>query len=303
MKMIVRLSCALGVLCAVAGFAASEDGDRGHKRVSSKAELLPALTGAGDENRAAVFSNAVYSAWLTTAGYLQVTLLNDGRPAGPSFDLFTPHFRGSEEKGGFVVYQELDNLKAESKLPARQPTSSVRFRVDAEFGARMSVSIDFAERSIGVEVKFRPSAKGETTVAHPSAWFFALPGFSRRVEKDLTPELQAVCEEKYVDLVPEKDSPMSLHFAEDVKDFELLRAKEWTVRGLWDGYAVRGRTSTRGFQFRYSQYMGTKPAQGFRMFYSLGRGPESVKTVFEFVPYDKPVVGMDEATPREPKRR
>lgn len=255
-------------------------------RISKSAELLPSFPEEALKDRSVVFSNATYEAWVSKDGYLRATPLKDGKPAGPTIRLFSPHFRGSEDRGGYVIHEEVENFRAETKLPARQPMTAVRYRADAEYGGKLTVSISFGERAINVDAKYSRTKGTGSTVAHPGAVISALPGFTKLFEDGVPPDLTAKCEGKYIDLIPESGQPMLISFSDDTRKMELPYAKEWTIRGLWDGIALRGRTSTKGYTFRYGQYMGHMPAQGFWFFYSLSKSTDSTKVSFEFEPYD-----------------
>jgi len=68
-----------------------------------------------------------------------------------------------------------------------------------------------------------------------------------------------------VDLTLTDGSRLTLPFAEDATN--QLRCTAWAVRGLWTNWIVRGTVERRDAWFRYWQYGGTKPVEGFGFLY------------------------------------
>lgn len=258
-----------GAAAAAPAKAADEDAGVG----------LPGFPEPASAARSAVFSNACYEAWIATNGHLYVVLQKDGKPAGPSFRLFSTGIWANDAKGGFAYNMKVQSLTADSKMPVRQPTAPVRFRFEGEKSTRGSVEILFEARSISVDVKFRPPGPPLTAALSSAAWFNAIPGVSPGKATSCT-NLAALCAGRSIDLVPEKADTFSLPFADDARDLPLCA--EWVIHGMWDGYALRGKVASKGQTFRLWQYAGTKPAEGFAMVYSLSKTLTSRKVVFTF---------------------
>jgi hypothetical protein len=85
-----------------------------------------------------------------------------------------------------------------------------------------------------------------------------------------------------VTMQPESGEPVSLRFNDEASRREYPKFREFVIHGKWNGYAVRGRTLSKGAAFYYYQYRGTTPAEGFHMRYSRNRDDTTAKVEFEF---------------------
>jgi len=247
--------------------------------------LLPAFPDAARSKASAVFSNAFYLAQITPRGSVRVTLLHEGKPVSPAFSLYGVTFEGVAKTGGYSVREWPDfDLKAESTLPIAQPTGPVKFRADAERGDRQTVSVEFAERSIIVDVKLRMTQRSNVRSARMGASVPGLKEAGKHLTGELPPEVMAKCQAVTVEVIDEAGGTVSFPFSETAAHRKLPRAREWSVRGRWNGYVVRGKALSKDGSFGYSQYHGTIPAHGFHFQYNLGKSRDSIRVQFEFEP-------------------
>lgn len=250
--------------------------------------LLPTFPDAARSKASAVFSNAFYLAQITPRGSLRVTLLHEGKPVSPAFSLYGVSFEGVSKSGGYSVREWPDfDLKAESQFPVAQPTAPVKFRVDAERGDRQTVQIEFAERSIVVDVKLRLSQRSNVRSARTGASIPGLKEAAQHLTGELPPEVMVKCQAVTVEMIDEAGETVSFPFSETAAHRKLPRAREWSVRGRWNGYVVRGKALSKDGGFGYSQYRGTIPAHGFHFHYNLSKGRDSVRVQFEFDPVER----------------
>jgi hypothetical protein len=240
---------------------------------------LPVFADGPAKRKSVVFTNDVYDAWLAPNGYLSVTLKKDGKAAGPAFRLFNATFWGRDAKGGYVYKDEPEIMEPETKMPALQPKEPVKFSFGMEKDAKGSVEFVFGPSSISVDVKFRPTASGEISTLRPSAYFLNLPGLKTGAV-DTNVDVAAVCEGKVVVMMPDPKTTTTLGFAEEAGKPD--PCPEWVVRGLWEGYMVRGKVDSKSEAYQFWQYGGTIPANGFGFMYGLSKALTSRKVTFHF---------------------
>ncbi len=271
----------VGAVVAVAVVAMPGTSSAAPARPGAKepTNALPAFADGVAKRKSVVFTNDVYDAWLAPNGYLTVTLKKDGKPAGPAFRLFNATFWGRDVKGGYVFKDEPGIMEPESAMPALQPKEPVKFGFGIEKDAKGSVEFVFGPASISVDVKFRPTASGNITTLRPSAYFSNLPGL-KTGSVDTNIDVEAVCAGKVIEMMPDPKTTKTLGFAEEPGKPE--PCPEWVVRGLWDGYIVRGKVDSKSDTFQFWQYGGTIPANGFGFMYALSKTLSSRKVTFHF---------------------
>ncbi|MBM4156013.1 MAG: hypothetical protein FJ221_13455 [Lentisphaerae bacterium] len=291
----VQRGWVLGAAVLAAGVAgilpaAAAPGRPGSKESTN---ALPSFADGPAKRKSVVYTNDVYEAWLSPNGYLSVTLQKGGKPAGPTFRLFNATFWGRDVKGGYVFKDEPEIMEPESAMPALQPKEPVKFSFGMEKDAKGSVEFVFGPSSISVDVKFRPTASGEISTLRPSAYFLNLPGLKTGAV-DTNVDVAAVCEGKVVVMMPDPKTTTTLGFAEEAG--RPAPCPEWVVRGLWDGYLVRGKVDSKSDTYQFWQYGGTIPANGFGFHYNLSKTLNSRKVSFHFEDPNAPAVPPGPAT-------
>lgn len=261
---------------------------------------FPGFPDAALSKQSVIFSNAFYEASMNVNGTLRVMLLYEGRRVGDPFSVYHADFYGTSKTGGYRVREDPDySLKAGTPMPVRQPKTPVKFEVIADSKDRQFVEIAFGERTITVDMRYKPwSSSG---VVRVPAELSVPESVSSKVLRD-SPEFVKLMEQAgdiVIAMQPESGEPVSLRFNEEAARREYPKFREFTVHGKWNGYVVRGRTLSKGAAFHYYQYRGTTPAEGFHMSYSRTRDDTTAKVEFEFEPVER----KPEPPPPEPAEK
>lgn len=215
-------------------------------------------------------------------GDLWVQLLNRGQPDGSPFRVFYAGFWARE--GGYSVRRALASASIETtKPPARASPSEFRLRIHVEDERKSRITADarFVSNSVQIEARYRLSAREVEGVGRASAYFGRAPGIPSGPVSAI-PNLAQLCRHMTVDLVLTDGSRLSLPFAEDSTNF--IRCTAWVVQGLWTNWVVRGSVDRRDAWFRYWQYGGTKPVEGFGFLYLLEREQFESRVTIEWSP-------------------
>ncbi len=215
-------------------------------------------------------------------GDLWVQLLQEGVPDGPPFRVFYAGFWARE--AGYSVRRPLASATIETaKPPARAASTEFRLkiRVEDERKSRVEAETRFLSNSVMIEARYRMSARESVGIGRASVYFGRPPNVPARPVSTIT-NLAELCRDMFVDLVLEDGTRLTLPFAEDSTN--QVRCTQWTVRGLWTNWVVRGTVDRRDAWFRYWQYGGTKPVEGFGFLYLREGATAEGRGTIEWLP-------------------
>lgn len=260
-----------------AAVTAQGQGRRPGGRAADEAEETAAARA-----RILVFSNDLYEAhW--TGESIHVFFRNDSQRERRSLRVFTASFWAREQ--GYAVRRKVVSSNVETnRLPLRAAVAEmrIRVRVEDEKKSRMEGDILFGEASIAIEARARPSASEKNPIIRSSTLFPSVAGVTpahrRQANKEI--EFESLCRGVSLEIVGRDGVSRSVPYPEEVAD--VLEAREWTVAGLWPGWIIRGRMEDKTAAFRYWQYAGTRPAEGFGMAYIHSSSSEDQKITLLF---------------------
>ncbi|MCX7819516.1 MAG: hypothetical protein N2652_09995 [Kiritimatiellae bacterium] len=231
---------------------------------------------------------------------LWLQLFSDGVRDGPPFRIFHVGFWARD--AGFAVQRSLQSAVIEtSKAPARAASAEFRLRIRVEDERRSRVVLDtrFASNSVVLETSYRQSARDPSGSVRTSVFFSRAPGVPSRPISSI-PNLPELCRDMAVELVLDDGNARTIRFWEDVTNH--LNCTTWTVRGIWTNWVVRGSMDRRDALFRFWQYGGTKPAEGFGFAYLWGGKTFESRATIEWLPKGATAATPETVTPERARR-
>lgn len=214
---------------------------------------------------------------------LFIQLLRDGSPAGPPFRLAGGNFWATER--GYRLRRGIETSAIETAKPPTRAAPAggprLRIRLEDEKKSRIDIELQMSPTGAVVEARYRPSPNDSGATGRAGLRFPALRGVPRARREGVAPNWSELCAGMELEIVTESGERRVYAFADEVE--QMPPFVEWTVRGLWGAWEVRGRMESRGAAFRYWQYAGTRPAQGFGISYLHDRQAASRRVSVEWV--------------------
>ncbi len=169
---------------------------------------------------------------------------------------------------GYLARREVAEINIEtSKPPARalSPALTIRVRVQDERRSRMDAKLLFESNSITIEATARLSPSDNNPVMHGTAFFYRAPGVPGHDQPREGVDLERLCAGMYLDLLDAKGATNRCPFWEQCD--EKSEGVAFAVTRYWPGWIISGQRLDRRGAFRYWQYAGTRPAEGFGLAY------------------------------------
>ncbi len=214
---------------------------------------------------------------------LFIQLRRDGAAEGPPFRISGGNFWATER--GYRLRRGITSSAIETAKPPARATPGggrrIQIRLENERKSRMEFELQMSPTGSVIEARYRPSPNDSGATGRAGLRFPAVRGVPRARREGTQPNWSELCAGLELDIVTESGERRVYAFGDEVE--QMPPFVEWTVRGLWSVWEVRGRMDTRGEAFRYWQYSGTRPAEGFGISYLHDRQAANRRVSVEWV--------------------